>query len=640
MLQLNAKDFLKNIQHRSGVYQMLNERQEVLYVGKAKDLRQRLASYFRNAGQHPRTLYFLKKVVAITTIVTANEAEALLLEYSLIKSLRPRYNILLKDDKSFPYLFLSSHQYPFLMVCRGTQKESGIYFGPFSDSQSVHETLSLLQKIFKLRKCSDNIFNRRSRPCLQYQIGRCSAPCVGNISVAEYARQVGFVKMFLTGRSRSIVKDMAQLMVVAARQLEFEQAAIYREQLVALKAVQQRQYIIHGSGDIDVVALVVASGYFCIDVLTVRNGLVLGNKNFCDECLDFVDQQEILLTFLMQYYLRPNVTSAPVTVASKAISIAKSIATSAIAGLPHQLLLNVKLTADASSTLTKALKHTKLRILDNKTNNKKYRQWLQLTNANAEHGLQRRLMSNVNFVVGFTELQQALSLSVMPRHVACFDVSHHGGEATVVACVVFAVTGALKGQYRRYNIKAVAANDDYGALREGLQRHFMNVRSADDGSGDNANSDELKLPELLLIDGGKGQLRVAMAVLAELNISDVVILGIAKGDDRKVGTEKIYSAPTQNLVHLPSRAMSLVLRIRDEAHRFAIATQRNTVRRRRVTSILENIPGIGKQKRDLLLQHFGGWQEIRVASVEELCQVRGVNIKLAQGIYDYIASCK
>lgn len=741
MLTLDAKSFLRNIPHHPGVYQMFNAAQEVLYVGKAKDLKKRLASYFRVTGQNPRALSFLAQVTNITTILTDDESGALLLEYSLIKSLKPRYNILFKDDKSYPYISISSHVYPSLNIYRGIPKERGFYFGPFPSGQ-VRETLLLLQKIFKVRSCTDAVFKRRSRPCLQYQIHRCTAPCVGYVDAAVYTQQVEFVRMFLSGKNTEVIDIIQQRMLACAQRLEFEQAAYYREQLSQLTTIQKQQGIIQQHGDIDVIALVARDGYVCIDVLMVRSGMVLGNKTFCDVCCDFLTTQEILTSFVMQYYAQQN----------------------AILNLPNYVLLNIKLARSEKNSLENSLRQTfitssstsasanirALRILA--TAGKTHKQWRYLAEKNAQHYLQQKLSITADFAARFAELAATLALSKIPQHVVCFDVSHHGGEATVVSCVAFTKDGAQKNSYRRYNIntktqktisptstaiavaikhnhsqhdvrtmseendnthlsntqRIITGGDDYAALRVALERYFaaftvdFSLQKKEQKTEDNQavsaslkTSNELlttQMPDVVIIDGGLGQLKIAQEVLTKIseehadilkktnsaennvenssvlnnlnNLKNIALLAIAKGEERKVGAEKIYFSqhnqcncnkhnqnkyqnkcnkhggehnPHTNTtfvqLKLPAALFMFLLRIRDEAHRFAITSQRNKLRNSRLISSLEKIPGVSKKRRDLLLQHFGGWQEIKAANVTELSKVRSINAGLAQRIY-------
>jgi excinuclease ABC subunit C len=626
MTILNVKEILKNIPHKPGIYQMLSEHREVLYVGKAKDLRKRVASYFRCTVQHPRTIAFLAQVVDIVTIITGSETEALLLEYSLIKSLKPRYNILLKDDRSYPYLFLPQHPFPPLTIYRGSQKEPGFYFGPFPSAYAAHDTRLLLQKIFRLRLCSDSMFKNRSRPCLQYQIGRCAAPCVGLISQDQYARNVSFVKMFLSGKSKTIIHDITTLMQNASQSLDFEQAALYRNQLASLQEIQKQHNIIQPHGDIDILAVAANNGHTCIDILIVRSGMVLGNQTFYEEYLDVIPPHERLINFLTQYYLRHSTTTAK---------------------LPQRLLTSLKLTATESKSLEDGiaqLLQQHIKIIRSATT-KQYKQWLTLAIANAEHKLQQKMTTQQqeNFAERFKELNTTLSLAAQPTRITCFDVSHHGGEATVVAAIVFGINGVIKDEYRRYNIKLADASDDYGALREALQRHFT--------AKIKLSATSTSAQDLLIIDGGKGQLQVATTILEQYQLTNLPILAIAKGDGRKIGNETIYFMPPPKaqpsttshskhkfiqLADLPSQLFMFLLRIRDEAHRFAIASQRNNLRKRRLSSPLDSIPGIGKKRRDTLLRHFGGWQGIKAATIHDLTQVSGVNHKLAQGIYNHI----
>lgn len=560
MSTFDHSNFLKNVPHKPGIYQMFNAQQKLLYVGKAKDLRKRVASYFRITGQLPKTQSLVAQIADIKIIVVGSETEALLLEYNLIKTFKPHYNILLRDDKSYPYLFLSHHEFPCLSVYRGAKKAAGEYFGPFASGQAVHETRMLLQRIFKLRQCQDSVFKARSRPCLQYQIGRCSAPCVRFISAEEYARNVGFVRLFLTGKSKVIISQIKKLMQEASQQLDFELAAYYRDQLTNLRQVQQQQCVIYGADNIDVVVVIEQAGFFCIDVLLIRNGLVLGNKTFVHELNDTNVHQEKIASFLTQYYANQNAVN-----------------------LPQRVVTNVILEPKNRAAIIEALQQIteqKIQILPKITRNI-HKQWLQLALTNAELVLQQQVAQRIDLSKVFFELQQILSLAHKVQRIECFDVSHHSGEATVVSRVVFTAEGVCKEEYRRYNIKNAAAGDDYAALHEALTRRFYHSDTI---------SEELKtadsrqvLPNVLMIDGGKGQLQVAANILTERQKTDIAVLAVAKGEGRKRGAETIYFLHNNKIINLtlPQAAFNFLLRVRDEAHRFAITGQRQKMRKTR-----------------------------------------------------------
>lgn len=561
MSTFDHSKFLKNVPHKPGIYQMFNAQQKLLYVGKAKDLRKRVASYFRITGQLPKTQSLVAQIADIKIIVVGSETEALLLEYNLIKTFKPRYNILLRDDKSYPYLFLSHHEFPCLSVYRGAKKEAGEYFGPFASGQAVHETRMLLQRVFKLRQCQDSIFKARSRPCLQYQIGRCSAPCVRFVSAEEYARNVEFVRLFLTGKSKVIINQIKKLMQEASRQLDFEQAAYYRDQLANLRQVQQQQCVIYGVDNIDVVVIIEQTGFFCVDVLLIRNGLVLGNKTFVYEINDANVIQEKLASFITQYYANQNVVN-----------------------LPHRVITNVILEPKNRSAIIEALRQIteqKIQILPKITRNI-HKQWLQLALTNAEYILQQQVALQADLSKTFFELQQILSLEQKIQKIECFDVSHHSGEATVVSRVAFTPKGVCKEEYRRYNIKNAATGDDYAALHEALTRRFYHS----DTISEEAKSidDRQALPDVLMIDGGKGQLQVAARILAEQRKADIAVLAVAKGEGRKRGAETIYFLHNSKIINLtlPQAIFNFLLRVRDEAHRFAVTGQRQKMRKARV----------------------------------------------------------
>lgn len=565
MLNFDYKTFCKTIPHKSGVYQMFDEKNKLLYVGKAKDLRKRVTSYFLNKNHTLRIHNLVAQIADIKIIITNNESEALLLEYNLIKNSKPYYNILLKDDKSYPYLLLSEHDFPALSSYRGAKTQHGIYFGPFVNGKAIYETKMLLQKIFKLRQCSDHVFKSRSRPCLQYQIGRCFAPCVGLINQEEYSRYVDFVKLFLQGKNADLVHNIEKLMIQEAKSLNFNQAGIYRDQLTSLKHVTQQQCIISSSNvNLDVLAIIIKNQFVIIDILFVRNGLVLGNKSYVHEIdCELIALNDFVTTFIIQYYAKsyakPNINFI----------------------LPQKIMLNIQFTPqeyNAIHDVIFTLTQQDVQIIKHTTKQTLYKQWMSLAIANAENNLMQKLTQHVDLTVIFHELQRELFLLTEIQYIECFDVSHHGGEATVVSQVVFDVNGEVKDKYRRYNVKYAKSSDDYGALREILSRRF-------------AVCDSVPLayiPDVLIIDGGKGQLDIAREVLSNIKNQEVLktmtLLSIAKGDGRKRGAETIYFWHNETLLTLllSQIAFNFLLRIRDEAHRFAITGQRKKMRKQRI----------------------------------------------------------
>jgi excinuclease ABC subunit C len=599
----DPKPFLASLTTLPGVYQMLDAQGEVLYVGKARNLKDRVASYFRANLLDPKTVALVQQIQQINITITHNENEALLLESNLIKSLQPKYNILLRDDKSYPYLFLSAHpDFPRLDFHRGPQREKGEYYGPYPSAGAVHETLDLLQKLFKIRQCSDAFFKSRTRPCLQYQIKRCTAPCVGYINPPEYQINVQLARLFLQGKSDAVIKNLLDKMEQAASQLHFEQAALYRDLVRRMRDMQARQYVTAKTGDIDVIAIARQGTIICIEVMYIRGGRLLGDKSYFPKTLLDVIDEEALSAFLPQYYLS----------ASRGESF------------PNQILINQ--TLSEKGWIEAALSQQLGRNISISTPVRgKPLQWMRMALLNARHSLANHLSNQVQYYQWLEALQNELHLANVPQRVECFDISHTSGEATVASCVVFGSEGPLKEDYRRFNITGITPGDDYAAMRQVLMRHYTRIK----GQG-------APLPDLLLIDGGKGQLAQAEAVLEELQVSGVILLGVAKGLGRKPGLEKLYRAgnPSPIILSPHSMALHLIQRIRDEAHRFAITGHRQQRAKARSTSHLEDIPNIGPKRRRELLRHFGGLQGVMRASVEELAKVPHISESLAKRIYE------
>jgi len=602
MTPADAKALVKNLSDRPGIYRLLDARGEVLYVGKARNLRKRVANYFRARGLTERLRLLMQQVTAVETSITHTENEALLLENNLIKSLRPRFNILLRDDKSYPYIFLSDDKFPRLAFHRGAKHDRGRYFGPFPSAASVRESLNLLQKVFPVRQCENSFFRNRSRPCLQYQIKRCSAPCVGYIDAADYRDDVRHVAMFLDGQSRAVIQEMVTKMEAAATGRDYENAARYRDRIAALRRVQERQYISSDAGgDADVIALAVGQGAACVSVTFIRNGHNLGAKHFFPKIGAAGEPEEILASFLPQYYLGKAVPPA--------IYISHAIA--------DRALLERAFTEQSKRKVAIAHVTRGLR-----------RRWLKLAELNAADALRRYLNDKLSLHRRFEALQEALKLDALPERIECFDISHTMGEATVAACVAFSPDGPLKSDYRRFNIEGVPAGDDCGAMTQALLRRYR--RALEQGADDAA-----KRPDLVLIDGGKGQLAAAEAALEELQVRDMRLLAVAKGHERKPGEEQLFLAGAKAALRLPndSPALHLIQQIRDEAHRFAITGHRQRRAKARGRSSLEQIPGIGQRRRQALLKNLGGLQEVARAGVEDLTRVPGISPALAQRIY-------
>ena len=600
MSVFDSSAFLATCSGRPGVYRMFDAEAKLLYVGKAKNLKKRLASYFRKTGQAPKTAALVTRIAQIETTITANETEALLLEQTLIKQWRPPYNILLRDDKSYPYVFLSDGDFPRLGIHRGAKKAKGRYFGPYPSALAIRESLSLLQKTFLVRQCEDSYYRNRTRPCLQYQIKRCKGPCVGLVSAEEYAEDVRHSVMFLDGRSNALSEELSASMEKAAMALEFERAAELRDQISLLRRVQDQQSMEGGTGDVDVVAVMLTPGGACVHLISVRGGRVLGSKNFFPQVAIEEEGADVLMAFLAQYYLG-----------------------NAERDLPGELIVNVL--HDDFPTLIEAVESLRCRSLciSHRVRGTRAR-WQQLAVTNAEQALNARLANRQHLAERFEALAVVLQLDEPPQRMECFDISHSSGEATVASCVVFGPEGPLKSDYRRFNIEGITPGDDYAAMHQALTRRFSKVR---DGEG--------KLPDVLLVDGGKGQLAMAREVLQELAVPDLILLGVAKGTTRKPGLEVLYLNDAEHEFTLPgnSPALHLIQQIRDESHRFAITGHRARRGKARRTSSLEEVAGIGPKRRRELLNHFGGLQELSRASAEEIAKAPGISKKLAESIY-------
>ena len=598
--------FLASASNKPGVYRMFDAQGALLYVGKAKSLKKRLASYFRKTGLSPKTEALVARIAQIDTTITANETEALLLEQSLIKASRPPYNILLRDDKSYPYVFLSSNdEFPRLGLHRGTKRAKGRYFGPYPSAGAIRESLNLLQKTFLVRQCEDSYYRNRTRPCLQYQIKRCKAPCVGLVDKAEYAQDVRHSVMFLEGRSNSLSNELHEAMEQASVELNFERAAELRDQIALLRRVQDQQSMDTEQGDVDIVAADVTPGGACVHVVMVRQGRVLGSKNHFPRVPIEQSAGEVLSAFLPQYYLG-----------------------TAEREVPPEIIVNAD--HEDLPIIAKALSQARgcnLSITHNVRGNRK--RWLDLAQSNATQSLASLLANKQHIQARFEALQKVLNLDELPTRLECYDISHSSGEATVASCVVFGPEGPLKSDYRRFNIEGVTAGDDYAAMRQALIRRFSRIQ---DGEG--------KMPDILLVDGGKGQMKMAMEVMQELAIHDLTLLGVAKGVTRKAGMESLYLNDPHNELVLPghSPALHLIQHIRDEAHRFAITGHRQRRGKARTTSSLEGIAGVGPKRRRELLKHFGGLQELKRASAAEMAKVPGVSKKLAEQIYAAVHS--
>lgn len=595
----DVKAFLKTLTQRPGIYRMLNDKGEIIYIGKAKNLKNRVSSYFRNQNASPKQQAMVAKVAGIEVTVTHTEGEALLLESQLIKRHKPRYNISLRDDKTYPYVFISSfHDFPQITFHRGAKKRKGQYFGPYPSASAVKETLQLLQKIFPVRQCEDSYYNSRSRPCLQHQIERCTAPCVGLIDKASYKTDVDNSILYLEGQGGLLIDRLVAKMETASNQLEFEQAAAYRDQIFRLRAVIESQCVEGERGDVDIIACASKGDVACVQVFFIRNGQNLGNRQFFPKMGEDNDPAQILQAFISQYYL------------DKAA--------------PQELIVSHALPETA--LLIEVLSAQSKRQVAISSNVRGERQkWLQMALTNADNALQTKLADKQGLYARFVSLQQELGCAEVPKRLECFDISHTQGAQTVASCVVFDREGPVKSDYRRFNIEGVTGGDDYAAIHQAVFRRFKRLKQG-----------EHIAPDILLIDGGKGQVAEAKKALAELQINNVMIVGVSKGPDRKAGMEKIILPDQDQPLDVTPNAAALLLiqHIRDEAHRFAITGHRQRRGKAQNKSVLEDIGGLGPKRRQLLLKQFGGLQGVSGASVDALASIEGISRQLAQRIYD------
>jgi excinuclease ABC subunit C len=603
----DATRFLANASSQPGIYQMFDSDGAILYVGKAKNLKARLSSYFRKDGSKtgltPKTQALVARIASIQVTITASETEALILENNLIKANKPPYNISLRDDKSYPYIFVSSHQeYPRISYHRGPKKHTGDYYGPFPNAYAVKDSLYFLQKTFRLRPCEDSVFNNRSRPCLQYQIKRCSAPCVKLITPEDYKKDLEHTRLFLTGENDKLLSTLANDMESAAEVMDYEKAAEYRDQITALRSLQAGQVVEEGRGNIDVIAAEMNSGQCCVHILFVRQGRITGSRSFYPKSLLAETSAEILTEFIPQFYL-----------------------TNSERDIPRELIVHPAI--EDVDVLGNALQESAGRQIAIHHQVRTHRlQWLQMATTAAQQNLIAQINNKKNALDRMLALQETLSLDEMPERLECFDISHSSGELTVASCVVFDTKGPLKSDYRRFNIEGITPGDDYAAMEQALTRRYTRVQK---GEG--------KLPDILFIDGGKGQLNKAQAVLNELGVQNVQLIGVAKGSTRKAGFETLFDGNTgmEIVLSSDSPALHLIQHIRDESHRFAITGHKQRRDKKRKTSSLEDIPGIGAQRRRELLRHFGGLQEVKSASVKDLARVAGISTHLAEEIYAF-----
>ncbi len=591
--------FVKTLPPRPGVYRMLDDAGHLLYVGKARSLRNRVSSYFRADTTSPKTRALVSHVAGIEVTLTRTEAEALLLENNLIKEHRPRYNVLLRDDKSYPYIYLSGgHPYPRIGFHRGARRARGRYFGPYPSAGAVRATLRELQRLFRIRPCEDSFFANRSRPCLQYQIDRCSAPCVGLITEHDYAQDVEHAVHFLEGRSNQVIEALAGRMESAAARQDYELAAKYRDQIIELRRVQERQFVSGDGGDLDVTAVANSGEVYCVTVATIRGGRQLGTRDYFPKVPPGTHRDELRAAFLAQYYAG---RKAPPEILGDG-------------PVEEATMLERILTEDAGRRVS--IRH---RLRGDRA------RWVAMARDNAEQALAMRLAADTDHEQRLAALQEALDLDQPPARIECFDISHTMGEATVASCVVFGPEGPVKSDYRRFNIRDVTPGDDYAAIRQAVRRRYSRLKRED-----------AVLPDVLLIDGGRGQLTQAAEAMRELQIDEVQLVGVAKGPSRRPGLEQLFlSGRDRPIILRPdSGALRLIQQVRDEAHRFAITGHRQRRGKSRRTSSLESIPGLGPKRRRELLRQFGGLRQVARADVIELARVPGISGELARRIYD------
>lgn len=594
----NPKPILKNLPNLPGVYRMMNAEDVVIYVGKAKDIKKRVSSYFNKNLPSPRTRMMVSQITKIETTVTRSEAEALLLENNLIKSVMPRYNVLFRDDKSYPYIALTGDAFPRLAFHRGAQRKGTQYFGPFPNSVAVRESIQLLQKVFKLRTCENSVFSNRSRPCLQYQIERCTAPCVDYITTENYAHDVHHAAMFLEGKTNEVLNALGDKMNTAAANQEYEAAVVFRDRMQALRQVQAKQFVSDFSvSDADMIACATLQGQHCINLVMIRGGRHLGDKSFFPKNSQDAELSETVEAFLTQHYMAQNT--------------------------PPMIVCSVEVDAKSFEEMLSEQANRKIKIITNAIGDK--RVWLKMAQTNAELALGQRAATSANQAAKLIALRESLNLAETVERIECFDISHTMGEATVGSCVVFDKGDMQNGEYRRYNVTGITPGDDYAAMRDVLTRRYKKVAA---GEG--------KRPDLVFIDGGKGQLGVAIEVMQEVGLEDILLVGIAKGEERRPGLETMIFSDTGEMLNLEkdNQGLHLLQQIRDEAHRFAITGHRAKRAKARITSSLEDIEGVGAKRRKALLTRFGGLDGVKGASIDELAKVDGISLALAEKIYE------
>lgn len=596
----DAQAFLKTVSRRPGVYRMINDADDIIYVGKAGDLKARLSSYFQKTSSLTvKTAVLVSQIARVETTVTGSEPEALVLEQNLIKEHRPRYNVLLRDDKSYPYVFVSTKDdYPRVAYRRGSKKLPGKYVGPFPNAGAVRTSLRFVQKLFKVRQCEDSYFRNRSRPCLQYQIKRCTAPCVGYITPENYAQDVKRTISLLEGRNQEVIGDLVSEMEQASVALDFERAAVLRDQIADLKKLSNTALAGAERGKLDIVYCALKGGASCVQVFFLRNGVNLGNKAFFPATPDGSSAEEVLYAFITQFYLQHDVP--------------REIIVSHDPGETDMLQDILSERAGQKVKITNSVRGERARLL-------------ALAGTNAEMALDVRLSSRSGMAERYDSLRRMLGLDEIPERMECFDISHTSGENTVASCVVFNAEGPLKSDYRRFNIEGITAGDDYAAMKQALTRRYTRILK-----------ENTRLPDVLFIDGGKGQVGVAMEVMNELQLDEIMVVGVAKGPARRVGDETLILVrqDVEKQFDINTPGLHLVQQIRDEAHRFAIAGHRAKRAKARKRSSLEDIAGLGPKRRKALLTHFGGMQGVQAASEDELARVPGISRNLAADVFE------
>ena len=605
-MSFDSQKFLKSLTSRPGIYCMKNRDDKIIYVGKAKNLKKRVSSYFnRIDSQSIKNQVMIKQIDNIDITITETENEALILENNFIKEYKPKYNVIFRDDKSYPYIFLSTkHEYPRFYYHRGSLKGKGKYFGPFPSAGAVKKTLNLIQKLFLIRSCEDSVFSNRSRPCLQYQIKRCSAPCVSYISQNDYQYDLKNATLFIEGKKEKIIKKLSEPMQDASDNLDFEKAAKLRDQIRSVREIQQKQYASGESDNFDIVVCVKNNNHACIQLSFIRSGLNLGSRKYYPLNIEDQNESNLIKAFLSHFYL----SNMDVKKYALEILLSHDIK-------DKELLENV---------LNDKFER-KIRI-KHKIRGERAK-WLAIAKENAALDLKQKLAIDENLSKRYVALQKLLKINQEINKIECFDISHTNGESTVASCVVFDKNGADKAKYRKFNIKNITKSDDYGAMSQVVRRRYMRLIK-----------EEATLPDLILIDGGKGQVNMAQKELNELQLSNIPVLGIAKGPSRKPGMENLILSVKNNLIQCDSTSPALLLlqNIRDEAHRFAITAHRQKRKNKRDRSLLEEIDGIGSKRKQMLIKHFGGLQGVSNAGVTELSKVNGINMNLAKKIYEAI----